>query len=125
MFGSSMLLTVGAALDRAKEDGTHVQVSVSGEWISGRVVNTDGHGVAFLESSGDICVFRPEAIAGVRMPNPGQEPAQQPSRRAPIEMHAVVGRPRRGLSRRTRQSVRCRPSRRRSPDAPRRWTPRR
>ena len=90
MFGSSMLLTVGAALDRAKEDGTHVQVSVSGEWISGRVVNTDGHGVAFLESSGDICVFRPEAIAGVRMPNPGgEESAQQPSRRAPIEVHAV------------------------------------
>jgi hypothetical protein len=91
MFGSSMLLTVGAALDRAKEDGTHVQVSVSGEWISGRVVNTDGHGVAFLESSGDICVFRPEAIAGVRMPNPGQESEHQPSRRAPIEMHAVSG----------------------------------
>ena len=90
MFGSSMLLTVGAALDRAREEGLLVQVSVSGEWISGRVVNTDGHGVAFLEASGDICVFRPEAIAGVRMPNQGEEP-RQPSRSAPIEMHAVSG----------------------------------
>jgi hypothetical protein len=90
MFGSSMLLTVGAALDRAREEGLLVQVSVSGEWLSGRVVNTDGHGVAFLEASGDICVFRPEAIAGVRMPNMGEE-ARQPSQRAPIEMHAVTG----------------------------------
>jgi hypothetical protein len=89
MFGSSMLLTVGAALDRAKEDGLHVQVSVSGEWIRGRVVNTDGHGVAFLEDSGDICVFRPEAIAGVRMPQLADDERATPSRRAPIEMHAV------------------------------------
>jgi hypothetical protein len=89
MFGSSMLLTVGAALDRAKEDGLHVQVSVSGEWIRGRVINTDGHGVAFLEDSGDVCVFRPEMIAGVRMPQLADDDRAAPSRRAPIEMHAV------------------------------------
>ena len=92
MFGSSMMLTVGAALDRAQSEGLLVSVSVSGEWITGRVINNDGHGVAFLESTGDVCVFRPEAIAGVRMPQmTGSGPEARPtaSDRAPIEMQAV------------------------------------
>ena len=90
MFGSSMMLTVGAALDRAQADGLLVQVSVSGEWITGRVINNDGHGVAFLEATGDVCVFRPEAIAGVRMPQPRE------GRREPLGLRA---RPHRGARR--------------------------
>ena len=88
MFGSSSMLTVGAALDRAQTDGLLVQVSVSGEWLSGRVVNNDQHGVAFLEATGDVCVFRPDAIAGVRMPYPDCE-NRPTSDRSPIEAHAV------------------------------------
>jgi hypothetical protein len=90
MFASSMMLTVGAALDRAQSDGLLVAISVSGEWISGRVINNDGHGVAFLESTGDVCVFRPEAIAGVRMPQLEADDRPTASERAPIEVHAVT-----------------------------------
>lgn len=68
MFGSTMLLTVGTALDRAKEEGLVVRVNVSGEWVTGRVINSDGHGVAILEQSGDLCVVRHDSVMGVRMP---------------------------------------------------------
>jgi hypothetical protein len=90
MFGSSMILTVSAALDRAQTEGLLVHLSVSGEWITGRVINNDGHGVAFLDARGDVCVFRTEAIAGVRMPQPrGHETSNPVSQRTPIEAYAV------------------------------------
>lgn len=73
MFGTTMLLTVGHALDRALDEGTPVRLNVGGEWITGRVINHDGGGVAVLESNGDMCVFRPEAISGVRIPHRGGE----------------------------------------------------
>jgi hypothetical protein len=73
MFGSTTLLTVGHALDRAMDEGLPVRLHVGGEWISGRVVSHDGHGVAILEGNGDMCVFRPEAITGVRIPHRGPE----------------------------------------------------
>ena len=56
MFGSTTLVTVGHALDRAQQEGMDVRVNVAGEWINGRIVNNDGHGVAILESTGDLCV---------------------------------------------------------------------
>ena len=67
MFGSTTLLTVGHALDRAKDEGLAVRVNVGGEWVTGRILNSDGHGVAILESSGDLCVVRQEAVTAVRM----------------------------------------------------------
>ena len=69
MFGSTMLLTVGHALDRAKDEGMVVRVNIGGEWVTGRIINSDGHGVAILESSGDLCVVRQEAVTAVRMPS--------------------------------------------------------
>jgi hypothetical protein len=84
MYGSSMLLTVGHALDRAKDEGMVVRINVGGEWVTGRVINNDGHGVAILESNGDLCVVRQEVISAVRMPSiesgprvPSQSPHQQ------------------------------------------------
>ena len=75
MFGSTMLLTVGHALDRAKDEGLAVRVNVSGEWVTGRIINNDGHGVAILESSGDLCVVRQEAVSAVvRMPSRASGP---------------------------------------------------
>jgi hypothetical protein len=74
MFGSTMLLTVGHALDRAKEQGLSVRVNVGGEWVTGRVINSDGHGVAILESSGDVCVVRQEAVSAVRLPSQASAP---------------------------------------------------
>ena len=73
MFGSTMMLTVGQALDRAKDEGMVVRdATSSGEWVTGRVINSDGHGVAVLETSGDMCVVRQDAITCVRLPVPGQ-----------------------------------------------------
>ena len=69
MFGTTMLLTVGHALDRAKEDGLVVRVNAGGEWITGTVLSCDGHGVALLESNGGLCVLRQEAVTCVRLPS--------------------------------------------------------
>ena len=74
MFGSTMLLTVGHALDRAKEEGMVVRLNIAGDWVTGRIINSDGHGVAILESSGDLCVVRQEAVLGVRMPGHDSAP---------------------------------------------------
>lgn len=46
---SSMLYTMGMALDRAAENGVAVEVLVEGAWLTGRVVGNDGMGV-ILES---------------------------------------------------------------------------
>ena len=69
MFGTTMLLTVGHALDRAKEDGLVVRVNAGGEWITGTVLSCDGHGVAILESNGGLCVVRQDAVTCVRLPS--------------------------------------------------------
>jgi hypothetical protein len=74
MFGSTMLLTVGAALDRAKEEGMVVRLKIAGDWVTGRIINSDGHGVAILEQSGDLCVVRQEAVTAVRMPSIESDP---------------------------------------------------
>jgi hypothetical protein len=79
-----MLLTVGHALERAKAEGMVVRINVGGEWVTGRVINSDGHGVAILESNGDLCVVRQDIVSAVRMPSvesgphvPSQSAAQQ------------------------------------------------
>ena len=81
MFGSTTLVTVGHALDRAQQEGMDVRVNVAGEWINGRIVNNDGHGVAILESTGDLCVVRQEAVSAIRMPAHASGP-QLPSQGA-------------------------------------------
>ena len=67
MFGSTMVLTIGHTLDRAHEDNLPVRLCVAGDWVTGRVVSHDGVGVALVEGNGDLCVFRLEAISGVRL----------------------------------------------------------
>jgi hypothetical protein len=62
-----MLLTVGAAIDRAKDEGMEIRINIGGEWVTGRVMNSDGHGVAILEANGDMCVVRRDAITCVRL----------------------------------------------------------
>jgi len=68
MQGSSTLLTVGHAIDRAKDQGVTVRMNVGGEWVTGVIVSSDGHGVAMLEPSGELCVARHDAISCVRLP---------------------------------------------------------
>ena len=69
-----MLLTVGHALDRAKDDGSVVRMFIGGDWITGQVMNSDGHGVAVLEPNGDLCVWRQESITCVRLPGNASKP---------------------------------------------------
>ena len=73
MYGSSTLLTVGHAIDRAKEQGMTVRMNVAGEWVTGIIVSSDGHGVAMLEPSGELCVARHDAIICVRLPSGADE----------------------------------------------------
>ncbi len=84
MFGTTMLLTVGHALERAKDEGMPVRLNVGGEWITGRVINNDGHGVAVLEANGDMCVFRPDAICGVRIPFRSTDARPAPAASVPV-----------------------------------------
>jgi hypothetical protein len=73
MFGSTMLLTIGQALDRAKDEQLTVRMHIGGDWISGQVLNSDGHGVAVLEGNGDLCVVRQDTISCVRLPSRASE----------------------------------------------------
>ena len=84
MFGSTMMLTIGQALDRAKAEGMNVRMRVEGEWIAGQIINSDGHGVAVLENNGDICVIRQDAINLVRLPSRASGP-NVPSQQAAFE----------------------------------------
>ena len=115
MFGSTMLLTVGHALDRAKEDGLVVRVNAGGEWITGTVLNADGHGVALLESNGGLCVVRQDAVTCVRLPVGGERAAR-----------ASAGRVRHsGAASGSAALSAISPSRRRSARARSPWSPRR
>lgn len=68
MFGSTMLLTIGQALDRAKDEDLTVRLNVGGDWIGGRILTNDAQAIAVLETNGDLCVIRKDAISCVRMP---------------------------------------------------------
>ena len=46
IMSDSTLYTIGTALSRAKDQDLTVQVLVEGQWLDGRVVATDGHGLA-------------------------------------------------------------------------------
>jgi hypothetical protein len=74
VFGSTMLLTVGHALDRAKDEGLVVRLHIGGDWVTGRVLNSDGHGVAIMEPNGDLCVVRQDVVTCVRLPGSGPPP---------------------------------------------------
>ncbi len=68
MFGSSMMVTVGQALDRALAAGLTIRLNVAGEWIRGRVVRHDGQAVVVVADDCDVCVLRMDAITCVRVP---------------------------------------------------------
>lgn len=81
VFGSTMLLTIGQALDRAKDEDLTVRMNVGGDWISGRILANDPQAIAVLETSGDLCVIRKDTISCVRMPAQADTkyvPNQQP-----------------------------------------------
>ncbi|MCX6396616.1 MAG: hypothetical protein NTV23_09030 [Propionibacteriales bacterium] len=71
---TSMLYTIGTALDRAHHEGSCVDLLVEGAWVSGRVVASDSQGVV-LEDGTTHVVVRLDRIAVVRVQGVGEEPA--------------------------------------------------
>ena len=68
MFGSTMMLTVGQALDRAQHEAQVIRIQVAGDWIAGRVVNTDTQSVVVRAEDGTTYVMRIDAITCVALP---------------------------------------------------------
>lgn len=67
MFGSTMMLTIGMALDRAKSEERTVRLAIAGDWITGTVVATDGQGVVLAEEGGEVTVVRADSVTAVRI----------------------------------------------------------
>jgi hypothetical protein len=65
--GSSMLYTIGTALDRARERGLEVEVLVENQWLTGQVAAADGLGVVLDRDGAEHFVVRLERISAVRV----------------------------------------------------------
>ena len=65
MFGTTMMLTVGQALDRAMNEDARVRVLMSGEWFVGRISNTDSQSLMLEGDDGTSYVMRIDAITCV------------------------------------------------------------
>lgn len=63
---TSMLYTIGTALDRASNEGKPVDLLVEGAWVTGRVVATDSQGVVLQDGSTHVIV-RLDRISVVRV----------------------------------------------------------
>ena len=64
---TSTIYSMGTALDRARTNGLAVEVLVSGVWLSGRVVASDGHGVVLETSDHEHAIARLESVLAVRV----------------------------------------------------------
>ena len=64
---ASTIYSMGTALDRARANGLKVDVLVSGVWLSGTVIASDGHGVVLEISDQEHAVARLESVLAVRV----------------------------------------------------------
>jgi hypothetical protein len=64
---SSMLYTMGTALDRAADSGVPVSILVEGAWVEGQVAAVDSMGVVLENSEGNHAVVRVDRIAAVKV----------------------------------------------------------
>jgi hypothetical protein len=64
---SSMLYTMGMALDRAAENGYVVSILVEGAWLDGSVAAVDSVGVVIEGVDGSHSVIRTERITAVKV----------------------------------------------------------
>lgn len=78
---TSMLYTMGMALDRAADSGTEVSLLVESSWIVGRVAALDGQGVVLESNDGFHSVVRIEKVSAVTVHS--EAPFRAP--RTPIE----------------------------------------
>jgi hypothetical protein len=79
---SSILYTIGTALNRAHDNDVPVQVLVEGQWLSGRVAAVDGHGLVLHSDELEHSVVRIETVAAVRV-------FSEPPQRAPLTKEAT------------------------------------
>ena len=93
MFGTSRLLTVGQALEHAREVDAEVRLCIGGEWVSGRVMHTDGHGLAMTAENGDTCVIRLEAVSCVRIPAVAPGAEEDAAHRVPSQPRLALRKP--------------------------------
>lgn len=64
---TSMLYTMGTALNRAAENGLPVSLLVEGCWIEGQVAASDGMGVVLESADGAHSVVRTERVSAVKV----------------------------------------------------------
>ena len=65
-FETSMVYTMGMALNRALETNSEVAVLVDGQWLSGAVVVSDGYGVV-LDSGSEHSIVKIDRVTAVRV----------------------------------------------------------
>jgi len=87
----STVLTIGTALSRAEQAGASVSALVQGQWVSGRVIGIDGHGVVLASDEGEHAVLRLEHVAVVRIEDSAvAEPAPETQEQQVFTMGASV-----------------------------------
>lgn len=64
---SSMVYTIGTALNRARDNQVPVALLVESHWMIGHVVAIDGHGVILDSDGQEHCVVRMESVSAVRV----------------------------------------------------------
>lgn len=67
---SSMMYTIGTALNRALSSDLPVEVLVGGQWVSGKPKDSDGIGVVIETDDRDLMVMRIDSISAVKMIQP-------------------------------------------------------
>lgn len=67
VMSDSTIYTVGTALRLAQQSDASVDILVEGQWISGRVLSIDGHGVVLASHSREHAVVKIEAISAVKV----------------------------------------------------------
>jgi hypothetical protein len=89
---SSIIYSMGTALNLARNNDTPVEVLVGSQWIVGRVLTCDGHGVVLETDRHEHAVIRMESVSAVKiLSRVPQEAAPRPA--ACVTAHAVPAQP--------------------------------
>lgn len=67
---TSMIYTIGTALNRARDNEVPVALLVESHWMTGHVVGIDSHGVILESEDEEHCVVRLESVSAVRVMTP-------------------------------------------------------
>jgi len=67
----STIYTIGTVLRRAQDNDLPVDVLAEGQWLAGRVLALDGHGVVLTNDELGYAVIRLSSVSAVRVIDPG------------------------------------------------------